>query len=155
MDGGRWGRTVSQPRRVMCGLTAHTDALSAQRGNKPNKSERLGGPAAFGGREGHGRGCSLLAMGEAILGDGRLPFRATAELLKPVFWNHLEYFIWHERRLLSRAKAGFRSTCMPVLLVLTSCLAAEASFRASSLLLCCQSRLRVSGLQACSTVNPG
>ena len=108
---------------------------------------------AFGGREGHGRVCSLLAMG---LGDGRLPSRGTAELLKPVFRNHLEYFIWHERRFLPRAKAGFRSTCMSVLLVLTSCLAAEASFRARSLLLCCQSRLRVSGLQeVCSTVNPG
>ena len=57
-----------------------------------------------------------------------------AELLKPVFQNHLEYFLWQGRRFLSRAKAGLRSICVSMLFVLTLCLAAEASFRARSLL---------------------
>lgn len=110
MDGGRRGRTVSQPQGMMHSLTAQS-GMHCSLGEGTSLTSLRGWEArlAFAGREGHGRVHSLLAMG---LRDGRLPSRATAELLKPVFRNHLEYFLWQERRFLSRAKALEAPVCL-------------------------------------------
>ena len=44
--------------------------------------------------------------------QGKSPSEAAIELLKPVFWNHLEYFLWQERTFLLRAKHDFISLCV-------------------------------------------
>ena len=110
MDGGRRGRTVSQPRGMTHSLMAQS-GMHNSLGEGTSLTSLRGWEArlAFAGREGHCRVHSLLAMG---LRDGRLPSQARAELLKPAFQNHLEYSLWQERRFLSRAKALEAPVCL-------------------------------------------